>query len=254
MSILLKIISIVNDFAKCTFHSLCHSFSLRLPVAWDIPWWVPSHSLLPLHILHPHRHPLRHSPLLVMPWSLYLWLRLGNSRERSACLLANCPTRLTTFLIRWVQFYWVYTVLTSATLCVDLRNLWYIPANVMVKFDPSLALRVLGSSSFAALEYHLESLAILRPCLGLGQCFSNCYCGTVLRDDFWLSSLRNLVIADERSDKVWESCHSETLRPTTNTNKIFDLTSPCFLSDIGRTVEQRITSKVKIQLPANNPP
>ena len=80
-----------------------HSFSLRFPVAWDIPWWVPSHSLLPLHILHPLRHPLRHSPLLVMPWSLYLWLRLVNSKERSACLLANCPTRLTTFLIRWVQ-------------------------------------------------------------------------------------------------------------------------------------------------------
>lgn len=178
---LLKIISIVNDFAKCTLHSLCHSFSLRLPAAWDIPWWVPSHSLLPLHILYPLRHPLRHSPLLVMPWSPYLWPRLGNSRERSACLLANCPTRLTTFLIRWVQLkqriYWVYTVLTSATLCVDLRNPWYIPANVMVKFDPSLALRVLGSSSFAAVECHLESLAILRPRLGLGQCFSNCTVG-----------------------------------------------------------------------------
>ena len=47
----------------------------------------------------------------------------------------------------------------------------------MVKFDPSLALRVLGSSSFAAVEYHLESLAILRPRLGLGQCFSNCTVG-----------------------------------------------------------------------------
>ena len=43
----------------------------------------------------------------------------------------------------------------------------------MVEFDPSLALRVLGYSGFAALEYHLETLAILRPRLGLGQCFSN---------------------------------------------------------------------------------
>ena len=47
----------------------------------------------------------------------------------------------------------------------------------MVKFDPSLALRVLGSSSFAAGEYHLESLAILRPRLGLSQYFSNCTVG-----------------------------------------------------------------------------
>lgn len=47
----------------------------------------------------------------------------------------------------------------------------------MVEFDLSLPLRVLGSSSFAAVECHLESLAILRPRLGLGQCFSNCTVG-----------------------------------------------------------------------------
>ena len=72
----------------------------------------------------------------------------------------------------------------------------------MVKFDPSLALRVLGSSSFAAVEYHLESFCHFEASLGTGPVFFELHCGTVLRDDFWLSSLRNLVIANERSDKV----------------------------------------------------